>query len=94
MFDYFRIAPWGDWYLIMSKGNPPLALQFLIINCAFFVIFAIRRIRGEKTKHNNISYLVHGLMFLANVGILYQSDLLPMYQTRIMMFWHKLQYVI
>jgi hypothetical protein len=94
MLDQVRYAPWGDWYIIMSKGNPPLALQFLFINFMFFLIFAVRRIRGKKTRHNNLSYVAHGVMFLANVLILYQADILPMYQTRLMMFWHKLQYVI
>ena len=94
MLDQIKYAPWGDWIIVMSRGNPPLALQFLFINLVFFLIFAVRRLRGHKTNQNNFSFVAHGLMFMANVAILYQADLLPMYHTRIMMFWNHFQQVI
>ena len=94
MIELFKDTPWNDWFLIMSKGNPPLAFQFLFINFVFFAIYAYRRIRGKKTRHNNLSYLAHGLMFLANVAILYESELLPIYQTNFVAFWRHVQQII
>jgi hypothetical protein len=94
MFEMFNRAHWSDFYDVLSKGNPPLALQFLFINTLFFVIFAVRRARGKTSKNNNASYLVHGLLLLVNAGIMFQGDLAPFYQRNILTFWNKLQQVI
>jgi hypothetical protein len=94
MLDNVKNAPWGDLLIVMSKGNPPLAFQFLLINFLFFMIFAVRRLRGQKTRNNNLSYLAHGVMFMANMVILYETDLLPIYHQQVMLFWHKIQLVI
>ena len=94
MIEMFKNARWTDFYDVLSKGNPPLALQFLLINALFFVIFALRRARGKKSKNNNASYLVHGFLLLVNAGIMFQGDLLPYYQRNIMVFWAKLHSVI
>jgi hypothetical protein len=94
MLEMFKNARWHDFYDVLSRGNPPLALQFLIINTVFFVIFAARRARGKRSKNNNTSYAIHGFLLLVNAGIMFQGDLLPYYQRNISIFWTKLQNVI
>jgi hypothetical protein len=94
MIEMFKSARWNDFYDVLSKGNPPLALQFLLINTLFFVIFAIRRARGKGSKNTNASYMVHGLLLLVNAGIMFQGDMGPFYQRNILTFWNKLQHVI
>jgi hypothetical protein len=94
MLEMFNQARWSDFYDVLSNGNPPLALQFLLINTLFFLIFAVRRARGKVSKNNNASYLVHGVLILVNAGIMFQGDLAPFYQRNILTFWNKLQHVI
>jgi hypothetical protein len=94
MLDNIKNAPWHQWYQIMSSGHPPLALQFVVINSIFFLIFAIRRMRGKRSNHGNAAYAVHGVLILVNTAILYQSELLPYYQYQLLSFWHKFQQVI
>jgi hypothetical protein len=94
MLEQIRNAPWRDLYVVLSKGNPPLAIQFLLINFLFFMVYAVRRLRGHKTRKNNLPYLAHGLMFVLNMVILYQTDVYPIYREQVMLFWHKIQLVI
>jgi hypothetical protein len=94
MLDNFINAPWSQWVLFFSEGHPPLALQFLIINAFFFLVFAIRRMRGKRSNHANTAYAVHGGLILVNLGLLYQAQLLPYYSYHAMNFVHKLQQVI
>lgn len=94
MLEMFKNARWHDFYDVLSRGNPPLALQFLCINTLFFVIFAVRRARGNGSKNTNASYIVHGFLLLVNAGIMFQGDLLPFYERNILSFWYKLNQVI
>jgi hypothetical protein len=94
MLENIMNAPWRQWYEIMSSGNPPLALQFVVINSIFFVIFAVRRMRGKRSSQGNAAYAVHGILILVNTAILYQSELLPYYQYQVMNFWRQFQQVI
>jgi hypothetical protein len=94
MLDNFRNAPWGEWVQVLSTGNPPLALQFAVLNTIFFVIFAIRRLRGKRTSHDNASYAVHALLIFVNVGILYQKELLPYYTYQFVQFWQHFKQII
>jgi hypothetical protein len=94
MVELFKHTNWSVWYDVLAKGNPPLALQFLLINSLFFIIFAFRRLRGKRSHHNNVVYFVHGVLLLANAGVIFQGDLAPYYQRNILEFWHKLHAVI
>jgi hypothetical protein len=94
MVELFKETNWNVWYDVLARGNPPLALQFLLINLLFFIIFAFRRLRGKRSSHNNWSYLIHGVLILINAGILYQGELMPFYQRNILMFYYKLHAVV
>lgn len=94
MIENFINAPWGQWIVLLSKGNPPLALQFLLINGVFFLIFAFRRLRGIRTRHANTAYVIHGILIMVNTAILYQDQLYPYYRYNILGFIHKVQAVI
>jgi hypothetical protein len=94
MVELFKHTNWSVAYDVLMRGNPPLALQFLLINSLFFIIFAFRRLRGKRSSHNNLAYAVHGFLLLANAGIMYQGEIAPYYERNILMFWHKLHAVI
>jgi hypothetical protein len=94
MLENFKNAPWSQWVYVLSSGDPPLALQFVVINSIFFIIFAIRRMRGKRSNQANTAYAVHGILILVNTAILYQSELLPYYQYHFWDFWRQLKQVI
>ncbi len=94
MLELLKQAHWSDITTVLAQGNPPLALQLLVVNCIFFFMFAFRRLRGKKTRQNNAAYLINGILILVNAAVLTQAQLLPFYQYNIMVFWHKLQQVL
>ncbi len=94
MIELFKQAHWSDIVIVLSQGEPPVALQLLFANLIFFLIYAFRRLRGKKTRPNNASYLVHGTLVLVNAAVLLQTEFAPFYQHSIVNFWHKFQNVI
>jgi hypothetical protein len=94
MIEYIKQAHWDDIYTVLMTGNPPLALQLLIVNLVFFLIFAFRRLRGKKTKQNNASYFVHGLIVFANAALLFEGSSMPYYFNSCLQLWHKFMQLV
>ncbi|MFN0193606.1 MAG: hypothetical protein ACKVP5_16810 [Aestuariivirga sp.] len=72
MFDVY----WNEFYRILSAGDPPLALQLLVVNTIFFIYFVVRRMRGATSMRREVATTVQGLMLFANVAVLFEDQLL------------------
>lgn len=94
MLESFKQAHWSDIYYVLVSGNPPLALQLLFVNLIFFLIYAHRRLKGKKTRQNNASYFVHGIIIIANASVLFQGELVTYYVRNLLLMWHKFQQIV
>jgi hypothetical protein len=92
--ELFQRTNWQIWYDFLSKGNPPLILQLLAINSVIFIFLIIRRSRGQSTLKRGVGATVQGLLILANIAILTQAQLMPIYSGYMTTFWHRLMNVI
>lgn len=80
MFDTDLIfqARWDQLYAFLADGNPPLALQILLLNTVFLAFFVFRRATTKYRMRNNTAYAVQGLLIASNILILFQHDMLGM----------------
>lgn len=94
MLESFKQAHWSDIYYVLMSGDPPLALQLLLINLLFFLIYARRRLKGTKTRQNDASYFVHGIIVLANATLLVQGNFISYYAHNALVIWHKFLQIV
>jgi hypothetical protein len=73
--DQFWQADWGEFYAFFAQGSPPLAIQILIINTIFFILWIIRRMRGARALRRQTSIAVQAILIGANTVILLQQNL-------------------
>jgi hypothetical protein len=73
--DRFRLADWGEIYAFFAQGSPPLAIQILIINTIFFMLWIVRRMRGAPALRRETSMIVQAILILANMFILFRNNL-------------------
>ena len=92
--ELFQRTNWQAWSDLLSRGNPPLILQLLAINSIIFVYMIIRRARGGTTVKRGVSETVQGLLITANIIILTQDQLKPLYHSYVVTFWRNLMNVI
>ena len=70
MLDLFQRVNWNEYLLIMSQGNPPIALQLLMVNAALVAYWFYRRTRTRKRTAPPPSGWTLQVMFLAgNLGV-------------------------
>jgi hypothetical protein len=77
MLDLFYEVRWHEIYAFFAEGEPPLALQLLVVNTIFFMVFIQRRMRGARSLRSETAMVVQGLLLFANAAILFQDY-----------FWH------
>jgi hypothetical protein len=75
MLDLFYQARWHELYAFFANGQPPLALQLLVVNTLFFVVFIMRRARGARSLRAQTATTVQGLLIFANTVVLFQDYL-------------------
>jgi hypothetical protein len=73
MLDLFYQARWGELFAFFAEGQPPLAVQLLVVNTIFFVVFIMRRARGARTLRAQTAMAVQGVLIFANVVVLFQE---------------------
>jgi hypothetical protein len=73
--DMLLQADWDELYTFFSQGSPPLAIQILLINTIFFILWIVRRMRGAPALRRGTSIAVQALLILANFAIVLQKDL-------------------
>ena len=73
MLDLFYQAQWNELYAFFAEGDPPLAVQLLVVNTIFFVVFILRRARGARSLRSETAMVVQGLLLFANASILFQD---------------------
>ena len=70
MLDLVQRVNWNEYMLILSQGNPPIALQLMVVNAALVAFWLYRRTRNRKRNAPLQSGWMLQLMFLAgNVGV-------------------------
>lgn len=75
MLQKFLNAPWWQLSDFLTRGQPPLAFQLLIINTIFFILFIIRRMRNERALHRSAAIQVQSLLIVSNALILFQEQI-------------------
>jgi hypothetical protein len=68
-------AHWNEFYLILSSGDPPLALQLLVVNTIFFIYFIVRRMRGAPEMRQEAAITVQAMLIFANLAVLFDDEL-------------------
>jgi hypothetical protein len=81
-----RITPmlepyWNELYRILSAGNPPLAMQLLVLNTFFFMLFIVRRMRGSSAMRREVAITVQALLLAANGCLLFQDTIFSAVRT-------------
>ena len=70
MLDLVQRVNWNEYMLILSQGNPPIALQLMVVNAALVAFWLYRRTRNRKRNAPLQSGWMLQLMFLTgNVGV-------------------------
>jgi len=73
--ELFFHARWGELYAFFAKGNPPLAVQLLVLNTIFFALWIMRRMRNARAMRSEAANIVQALLIGANTMILFQQDI-------------------
>ncbi len=72
----FWNAPWDDFYLFLTMGNPPLLLVLLGLNTMFLLFYATRKARQSPRLRTATLYWVQAVMVAANVFVVFQKDVI------------------
>ena len=72
---WFQQSDWDEVYAFFAQGSPPLAIQILIVNTIFFMLWIVRRMRGAPALRRETSIAVQAILVIANLAILFQKDL-------------------
>jgi hypothetical protein len=75
--ELFYAAPWGELYRFFVAGNPPLALQLLIINTAILVFFVVRRLRRRTAVGSQSASVIQIFLIVANATLMFAPQLMP-----------------
>lgn len=68
--DQIRSARWGEMYLFLTTGNPPLLLILLGINTLFFILYLVRRATKRNRLRASTVYFVQAAVVVANAIVL------------------------
>jgi hypothetical protein len=73
--DEFWQADWGEFYRFFAQGSPPLAIQILVINTIFFILWIVRRMRGARALRPETSIFIQATLIAVNTVIVLQQNL-------------------
>ena len=74
--DLFWQSNWAYLYDFFAEGSPPLAIQILVLNTIFFMLWIVRRMRGARALRRQTSITVQAILIAANCIILFQQTFL------------------
>ena len=72
---WLQQSDWDEVYAFFAQGSPPLAIQILVVNTIFFMLWIVRRLRGAPALSRETSIVVQAILVIANLAILFQKDL-------------------
>lgn len=67
MMDLVQRVNWNEYFVILTQGHPPLALQLLVVNAMLTAFWLVRRAR--KRKHQSSALLLQLLFLAGNLGV-------------------------
>ncbi len=76
MIDQIINAPWWQLTDFLTKGDPPLIVELMLINTVFLIVLIIRRAKGLPTMRTETVIQVQGLVILANAMVLFQDQII------------------
>lgn len=69
----FWAADWDGLYRILSTGNPPLAVQLLILNTIFLVFYILRQATAKHRMRSHTVQFIQLFLLVANLGVVFQD---------------------
>ena len=73
MFDWAERVNWGEYVNLLESGNPPLIVQFLILNTIFMIWWIVRRWQGKAALRRKTAIIMQSLLVGANLFILFRD---------------------
>jgi hypothetical protein len=73
--DAFWQANWEELYDFFAQGTPPLAIQLLVINTLFFMVWIVRRLRGAPALRRQTAITVEAILILTNMFMMFRQGL-------------------
>jgi hypothetical protein len=70
----FWAADWDGLYRLLANGNPPLAVQLLILNTIFLVFYVVRQSAGAHRMRSQTAQVIQALLVVANLAVIFQED--------------------
>ncbi len=64
MLDMVQRINWNEYFLILTQGNPSLALQFLVVNGMLAAYWLMGRVGKRKPNAKQSSALLLPLLFM------------------------------
>jgi hypothetical protein len=80
-FEHFKNARWGDLYAFFAAGNPPLALQLMMLNTAFLGFMIYRKLSRKYKVRRSTTLALQFFLIAANLVLMFQKDALNVAQT-------------
>jgi hypothetical protein len=68
MLELVQRINWNEYLLILTQGNPSLALQFLVVNGIIAAFWLTSRVRKRKSKQSS-AVLLPLLFVIGNLSV-------------------------
>lgn len=75
MINAFENAPWHQISDTLMSGSPPIIVLMLGLNTLVFCFFVARRVKGVPALRDKAALQVEILLIIANVLVLFQSQI-------------------
>jgi hypothetical protein len=79
----FRAVFWSsavnDFMRLMASGDPPLGLQFLVVNTVFLIVAILRRLRARRPWRTSSSHISQALLIAINMLVAMQDTSRPLF---------------
>lgn len=74
MADWLQIVHWHEYLYLLERGSPPIAVQLLIANAIFLIVWLVQRMRGDGRSSARTGLILTLLLLATNVFILARGD--------------------
>lgn len=68
MLELAQRVNWNEYFLMLTQGNPPLFLQFLVVNAVLLAYWLFRRTRKRKSQQGS-AWILQLLFVAGNLGV-------------------------